>query len=92
MNTLSTLRDILVGDYKVAREAAEPNAPLNTLGIDSLGQLELMFKIEDTFHVKIPGDPPTGLVTVGDVCSYIETLVAGHRVPAQAGTTVREKP
>ncbi len=78
MDILVTLQDILVKDYKVAREKLEPQSELSTLGIDSLGLLELMFKIEDTFHVKIPGDPPTDLVTVQDVCRYIESLLASQ--------------
>jgi len=76
MNILATLQDILVKDYKVVPQQAEPEAHLSALGIDSLGLLELMFKIEDTFHLKIQGDPPTDLVTVQDVCTYIETLMA----------------
>ena len=76
MNILAALQEILVRDYNVARENLEPEAHLGALGIDSLGLLELMFKIEDTFHLKIPGDPPTDLVTVRDVCTYIEGLVA----------------
>jgi acyl carrier protein len=76
MDVLFTLREILVKDYKVAREKLAPDAHLSELGIDSLGLLELMFKIEDNFQVKIPGDTPTGLVTVQDVCTYIEGLVA----------------
>jgi acyl carrier protein len=56
-----------------------PDAHLSELGIDSLGMLELMFKIEDNFHLKIPGDTPTDLVTVQDVCTYIEGLIADQQ-------------
>ncbi len=83
MSTLEVLQDILVQDYKVPREQLAPCAPLGALGIDSLGMLELMFKIEDHFHLKIPGDPPTDLSTVGDVVAYIDRLIAGS--PAAAG-------
>ena len=60
MSTLDTLQDILVRDYGLPRERLSADARLDTLGMDSLSLLELMFKIEDGFHVKIPGDPPTG--------------------------------
>jgi len=76
MSTLDALRDILVGDYQVARGRLALDAPLSALGIDSLGFLELMFKIEDRFHVKIPGDTPTGLHTLQDVVGYIDSLIA----------------
>jgi acyl carrier protein len=85
MNTLEILQDILVKDYKVPREQLAPDALLGTIGIDSLGMLELMFKIEDHFHVKIPGDPPTDLSTVRDVVAYIDQLVAGRS--ARGGVT-----
>lgn len=76
MNTFEALQAILVRDYKIPAESIRPDAPLNSLGIDSLGLLELMFTIEDRFQVKIPGDPPDNLVTVRDVVVYIDGLVA----------------
>jgi acyl carrier protein len=78
MSTLATLQDILVRDYQVPRERLTPDAALTNLGIDSLGFLELMFKIEDEFQVRIPGDTPTDLTTVHDVVGYIDGLIAGQ--------------
>jgi acyl carrier protein len=78
MNTLDTLVDILARDYCVAREQIEPEATLETLGLDSLSLLELMFKIEDRYKVKITGDTPTDLLTVSDVVRYIDSLLAGN--------------
>jgi acyl carrier protein len=74
MSTLSTLTDILVRDYCVPREQITPEATLATLGLDSLSLLELMFKIEDRYGVKINDDTPTDLVTVDDVVRYIDGL------------------
>lgn len=76
MDTLDTLVDILDRDYCVAREKIRPEATLETLGLDSLSVLELMFKIEDRYKVKITGDTPTDLVTVSDVVRYIDSLRA----------------
>jgi len=78
MNTLDTLVDILARDYSVAREQVKPEATLETLGLDSLSVLELMFKIEDRYKVKITGDTPTDLRTVSDVVRYIDSLIAGN--------------
>jgi len=77
MTTLAALQDILMKDYAIPRERLLPDAFLSSLGVDSLGMLELMFKIEDRFNLKIPGDPPTDLSTVGDVVAYIDSLIAG---------------
>jgi len=76
MSTFDTLTDILVRDYGVARELVTSEANLATLRIDSLSLLELMFKIEDRYGVKITEDTPTDLVTVNDVVGYIDGLVA----------------
>jgi acyl carrier protein len=76
MTTLEILQDILVRDYDLRREQLTPDAVLSTLNLDSLSLLELMFKIEDKFLVKITGDTPTDLVTVNDVVLYIDGLLA----------------
>ena len=78
MNTLDTLVDILTRDYCVAREQIMPEATLETLGLDSLSVLELMFKIEDRYKVKITDDTPTDLLTVSDVVRYIDSLLAAN--------------
>ncbi len=75
MTTLETLQDILVKDYRVRRDQTSPESELITMGLDSLSVLELMFKIEDRFHVKIVDDPPTDLLTVNDVVRFIDGLL-----------------
>jgi acyl carrier protein len=75
MSTLQTLQDILVKDYRLQRDQVGPDAVLTTLGLDSLSVLELMFKIEDQFYLKIGDDTPTNLVTVDDVVRYIDGLL-----------------
>jgi acyl carrier protein len=76
MSTLDTLTDILVSDYSVARESITPASTLATLGLDSLSVLELMFKIEDRYNLKITDDTPTDLVTIGDVVRFIDALLS----------------
>jgi acyl carrier protein len=76
MSTLQTLQDILVKDYPLERDQVAPEAVLTTLGLDSLSVLELMFKIEDQFHLKIVDDSPVDFVTVSDVVRYIDGLLS----------------
>jgi acyl carrier protein len=83
MSTLDTLIDILAREYCVPRERVTPDATLATLGLDSLSLLELMFKIEDHYGVKINDDTPTDLVTVDDVVRYIDGLIT-QEAPANA--------
>ena len=84
--TLDRLRVRLVKDYKLDPHLLSPDAPLEALGIDSLGVAELMFNIEDEFEVAIPGDP-VALTTVGDVVRYIDGLVTTQH-PAAAAAAV----
>jgi acyl carrier protein len=73
--TLQRLSDLLVRDYRVDRERLTPDAPLQDLGIDSLGTVELLWSVEDLFAIQLPHDPPA-LGTLGDVAHYVDALVA----------------
>ncbi|MHB8477044.1 MAG: phosphopantetheine-binding protein [Steroidobacteraceae bacterium] len=86
MTTLQTLQDILVRDYDLPREQLAPDAVLSSLNLDSLSLLELLFKIEDNFSVKITGDTPTDLLTVNDVVLYIDGLLAAAQPCAVASS------
>ena len=83
-NTFERLRAILVRDYKIAPEALTLEAPLEGLGIDSLGVAELLFNVEDEFRITLPPEP-VQLPTLGDVVRYIDELVAVQRPQVQAG-------
>jgi len=74
MNTFETLQTILIEELKRSPEQLRPQATLVDLGIDSLDLVDLMFKIEDRFGLKIKDDVPRSLVTLGDVASYIDGL------------------
>jgi acyl carrier protein len=78
MTTYERLQAILVKDYRLAPEALTLDAPLEGLGIDSLGVAELLFNVEDAFGIKLPPDP-VQLATVGDVVRYVDDLVAAQR-------------
>lgn len=69
------LKTILTTEYKVPAEKLTPDARLDELGVDSLGMIELLFKLEDELHIKIPTDDAQ-LATVGDVAAFLNRLVA----------------
>lgn len=89
MSTLTTLQDILMEEFDLARERLAPEAKLAALGVDSLDLLELMFKIEDRYSIAIRDDVPTDLVSVGDVVRYIDRLLADRE---RAGGAARPAP
>ena len=75
--TIERLRAILVRDYKLAPEVLTPEAPLEALGLDSLGVAELLFNVEDEFRIRLPQEP-VHLPTLGDVVGFIDALVAAQ--------------
>ena len=85
--TFERLSAILLKDYKLQPDRLRLDAPLESLGIDSLGTVELLWNIEDAFQIKLPSEP-VELLTLGDVVRYIDELVAsqgGARASALAG-------
>lgn len=72
---------MLVKDFNVDPDRLSPEARLEDIGIDSIGVAELLFNIEDEFHLKLP-DVPLDLATFGDVVRYVDQQIA-----AQCGPT-----
>jgi acyl carrier protein len=52
--TFDRLCAILMKDYKLEAGQLTPEAPLEALGIDSLGVADLLFNIEDAFGISLP--------------------------------------
>ena len=75
MTTLEILQKLLLDEYNVVPEALTPQATLDSLGVDSLGLLELLFSVEEKFDIKVPTER-AGLVTLDDVARYIDELLA----------------
>jgi acyl carrier protein len=72
------LQAIVARDYKLAIDQVTPESTLESLGIDSLGVAEMLFNIEDEFHVNVPAEPVYDLVTLNDVVRFIDTLMAAQ--------------
>lgn len=86
MTTLSRLQNILMKDYPLKREELTPERQLADLDIDSLGVMELLFRIEDEFELDVPNDKQD-LKTIADVVDYIDLLLLeqhGHPIDADA--------
>jgi acyl carrier protein len=76
-STFERLSAILMKDYKLQPDRLTLDAPLDSLGIDSLGTVELLWNIEDSFQIKLPSDP-VELPTLGDVVRYVDGLIASQ--------------
>ena len=80
MTTTDRIIAMLVKDFKVDPDRLSPTARLEDIGIDSLGLAELLFNIEDEFHLKLP-DVPLDLATFGDVVRYVDEQIAAQATP-----------
>lgn len=80
MTTTDRIIAMLVKDFKVDPARLSPAARLEDIGIDSIGVAELLFNIEDEFHLKLP-DVPLDLATFGDVVRYVDEQIAVQCTP-----------
>ena len=77
--TLERLRELLIRDFGIAREALEPRATLESLDIDSLRMIEIVFCVEEEFAIAVDADAAelkARLATFGDLAAYIDELAA----------------
>jgi len=75
MNTLRTVQELIAEDAELKIEDLQPGRPLEELGVDSLTVLEVMFKIEENFGVRMP-EERVPLRTVQDIADLVDRLVA----------------
>lgn len=82
MTTLDRLSRILVRRYKLDPARLTPDQPLGSLGIDSLGMIEMLFFIEEEFGVHLPSEGIT-LGTLAEAAKYIDEVMATQKVAPQ---------
>jgi acyl carrier protein len=77
VSTLERLATILHRDFQIAREALVPDATLESLEIDSLRMIEILFVVEEEFGVSAPEDVAQlreSVRTLGELAAYIDSL------------------
>jgi len=77
--TFEVVASTLQGQFQVEREKIAPEAPLQSLGLDSLALMEFVFAIEDRFELRIPEerlDPRQAELTLADLCEALEEAQA----------------
>jgi acyl carrier protein len=78
-DTIVELQRILREGFDIPSEALSRDTRLESLGIDSLRTIEILFQVEDAFDIRIPSvqeQPAQKLDTVGDVVDLIDALLA----------------
>ena len=79
LTTLQRLQAILQKVLDVAPEALQPDARLDSIGIDSLAMIDILFSIEDEFKITISAEQAksnANLRTLGDLVEFVDSLIA----------------
>ena len=88
MTTLESVQTILKKNLGISVAAVNPETTLESLAIDSLALIEVMFDIETDLGITIPIDASatqSQLKTVGDLIAYVDKLLADQVSPLSAG-------
>ena len=79
MNALERLKQLLERDFAIPAASLDASATLESLDIDSLRLIEIVFAVEDEFKVTMPqdqGEIRGRVKTLGDLANLIEGLAA----------------
>ena len=88
MTTLESVQTILTKNLGISVAAVNPETTLESLAIDSLALIEVMFDIETDLRITIPIDASatqSQLKTVGDLIAYVDKLLADQVSLLSAG-------
>lgn len=75
MNTVDALQTLIHDKFGVERDAIDPDAPFASYQLDSLTVAELMFEIDDAFHVQVPDSAAHTVTTLRQLAALLDGLV-----------------
>ena len=81
--TSETLETILADRFSVPREKIRPEATMSELGLDSLDLIEVLFEVEEAFHIRVPQEAAAiRAATLRELLDTVDHLVeTEHSAP-----------
>src|ERR1043166_5633150 len=76
MNTLQTIKELAAKQFGGDPNAIDADAPVDKLGLDSLGFLEFLFELEDAFSISIPQESVASVRTLNQLAAAVDALIA----------------
>lgn len=73
---LSNITDAIANATQHDKESIPPDARLDSLGIDSLKAINIVYELEEEFDIEVPNEAIAELVTVNDIEVAITKLLA----------------
>ena len=80
------VQSAIAASKRIPREQVTLDSTLESLGMDSLDQLNLLFALESDFNINIPDEEAKSIRTVQEMVEGVRKLVAG--ASGQAAATV----
>ena len=72
--TVATVQKVIAEELDIAITELDPARVLEELGVDSLGIIEVMFTLEETFGVRM-GDDRVPIRSVQDIADIVDRLI-----------------
>ncbi len=79
MSTLDQLTNLIHDKFGVAVDTIDRDAPFASYNLDSLTVAELMFEIDDAFHVVVPDEAATTVTTLRELATLIDGLLVSKK-------------
>jgi acyl carrier protein len=76
MDTLARIKEMASKEFSIDANSVDPNAPLHTLGVDSLSFIEFMFKIEEEFGISVSDEDLKSIKTLADLERHVAAALA----------------
>lgn len=87
-NTLNEILTLIQSAYDIDPATIDPTKPLSEFGLDSLSLAELIFSIEDHFHIEYP-ESKTNVQTLQELAQVVDDArVAASTVPCAGSNSV----
>jgi acyl carrier protein len=74
VSTLERIKKLFLKNFDFPEERLQPEATIESIGLDSLDKIEFLFALEKEFNVRIP-DREVTLNSIQDMINVIEKLV-----------------
>jgi acyl carrier protein len=75
---------VIATSKRIPPETVTIDSDFQTLGIDSMDAVEILFALENEFDVTIPDEDARAVRSIRDMCAGVEKLVAAKEAGKQA--------
>jgi len=79
MDTIEQLKLLIHQEYDIEPDKVDPDEEFASYNVDSLTLAELLFAIEDKFHVVVPDEALSTITNLRQLASMLDTLLAAKK-------------